>query len=269
MSAAVRSSTGVLVLGGTAEARALAARLEALGTAVLSSLAGRVVRPRLPVGEVRIGGFGGAAGLAEHLRSTRPGVVVDATHPFAAQISGHAAAACAEVGVPLLRLQRPGWSSLPEAPSWRWVDTHDEAALATTSLGRRPFLTVGRQSLAAFVGPLTSHDALVRVVDEPSIPLPTAWQPLRDRGPYSLAAEVALMQSHQADVLVTKDSGGSHTRPKLEAAALLGVPVVVVRRPPAPADVETVAEVEAAVSWVGRVLAGRPRAASAAEVEVS
>lgn len=268
MSAALPSSTGVLVLGGTAEARVLAARLEALGIAVLSSLAGRVVRPRLPVGGVRIGGFGGVAGLAEHLRSTRPRVVVDATHPFAAQISGHAAAACAEVGVPLLRLQRPGWSSLAEASSWRWVDTHDEAAQATVSLGIRPFLTVGRQSLAAFVGPLTSHDALVRVVDEPSLALPTGWRLLRDRGPYSLAGEVALMREHAADVLVTKDSGGSHTRPKLDAAARLGVPVVVVRRPPAPAGVETVAEVEAAVSWAGRVLAGGPRATSAEEVEL-
>ena len=256
-------SAGVLVLGGTAEARALATRLDALGIPVLSSLAGRVARPRLPVGDVRIGGFGGVAGLSEHLRSTRPRVVVDATHPFAAQISGHAALACAEVGVPLLRLQRPGWSCLAGASSWSWVDTHEEAAQVTVPLGRRPFLTVGRQSLEAFAGPLASHDALVRVVDEPSVGLPAAWRLLRDRGPYSLEGELAVMGSHGADVLVTKDSGGSHTRPKLEAAARLGVPVVVVRRPPAPAGVATVAEVEAAVEWVVRVVGAPSGGASA------
>ncbi|MEW2503938.1 cobalt-precorrin-6A reductase [Amycolatopsis sp. NPDC047767] len=239
----------VLVLGGTAEARALAAELHSRAVAVVSSLAGRVARPRLPAGEVRVGGFGGVEGLSTWLREHEVAAVVDATHPFAERIGTNAFAATSAVGVPLLRLARPGWQPA-EGDRWHWADDLDAAAELLPGLGSRVFLTSGRQGLAAFAG-LDALWFLIRCVDPPEPPLPRQHEVVLNRGPYEVDGERALLAGHRIDVLVTKDSGGSMTAAKLTAARELGLPVVVVRRPPRPATAE-VAGVAEAVEWVLR-----------------
>ena len=241
------SGTGrVLVLGGTGEARRLATALVADGVDVVSSLAGRVADPVLPPGEVRIGGFGGAAGLAEWLAANPVGAVVDATHPFAETMTASAADACARTGHPLLRLQRPGWTAQP-GDDWRWVDSLEGAAAAVAGFDC-VFLTTGRQGLGAFAG-LTAH-CIVRSVDPPEPPLPERTTVVLERGPFSLDDELALLREHAVQVLVSKDSGGHLTEAKLLAARELGVPVVLVRRPPLPPGVPVVATVDEALAWL-------------------
>ncbi|ATE53389.1 cobalt-precorrin-6A reductase [Actinosynnema pretiosum] len=236
-----------LVLGGTGEGRELAALLVGVpGLRVLSSLAGRVANPRLPVGEVRVGGFGGVDGLVEHLRAEGVTALVDATHPFAERITANAAAASARTGVPLLVLRRPGWTERP-GDDWTWVDSLAEAAAAIGD--RRALITTGRQGVGAF------RRGLARMVDPPDEVAPGV-RVLLDRGPYTLDSELDLLRDNDIQVLVTKDSGGGMTSAKLDAARALGVPVILVRRPPPPPDTRTAASAEEAAAWVRVQLVG-------------
>ncbi|MGW9447962.1 cobalt-precorrin-6A reductase [Streptomyces sp. NPDC055632] len=235
----------VLILGGTTEARALAGLLHPR-VRVTSSLAGRVARPRLPEGEVRIGGFGGADGLAAWIGAHTVDAVIDATHPFAERISFHAARAAATAHVPLLALRRPGWVP-EEGDDWRDVGSLAEAATALDGLGDRVFLTTGRMGLAAFAD--RPEWFLVRSVDAPEAPVPVRTEVLLDRGPFTLDGERELLRRHRIDVLVTKDSGGAATAPKLTAAREAGIPVVVVRRPPVPEGVPVATTPEEAAAW--------------------
>ncbi|HUO41258.1 MAG TPA: cobalt-precorrin-6A reductase [Mycobacterium sp.] len=239
----------VLLLGGTAEARELAAALVP-DVDVISSLAGRVPNPALPAGRVRIGGFGGAGPLRDYLRDNGVDAVVDATHPFAAAITARAAEVCAEIGLPHLVLARPAW----DTPDAIVVSSVAEAADKVDEF-TRVFLTTGRSDVAAFAGCRAWF--LIRVVTEPDPgALPARHTLVLSRGPYRYPDEVALMHAHRIDLLVTKNSGGGATRAKLDAAATLGVPVVMVARPPLPPGVATVATVDAAAAWIRAIRRG-------------
>lgn len=248
-------SRRLLILGGTAEAAALAqGAVDRLGDRleVITSLAGRTAAPAAVAGAVRVGGFGGVGGLADYLRETRVDLVVDATHPFAETISAHARAACDAVGVPRLILLRPPWRCHPRD---RWTEVADlaEAAAMLPTLGRRALLTVGVKSLGAF-GEVTGVWFLVRLIDPPKEPLPmTDYRVILGRGPFTIEAERALLAHHRVDVLVAKASGGDATAAKIAAAREAGIPVVMVRRP-LPEPGERVAAVAAALAWVGRRL---------------
>ena len=235
----------VLVLGGTSEARALAAQLYPR-VDLISSLAGRVPDPALPVGPVRIGGFGGLDGLCAWLDENGITAVVDVTHPFAATMTAHAARACAELGLPHLVLCRPPW----EPAGAISVDSNAAAAEVVAAEGySRIFLTTGRSGASAFA----DSDAwfLIRVVTAPdSAVLPPNHQLVLSRGPYRYEEECALLIAHGIEALVTKNSGGEMTEAKLHAARQLGIPVVMIARPPLPARVRAVSSVEQAARWV-------------------
>jgi precorrin-6A/cobalt-precorrin-6A reductase len=235
----------LLLLGGTGEARALAAVLRP-DVEVISSLAGRVPDPALPVGEVRIGGFGGVEGMRRWVIESAVDAVVDATHPFAATITAHAAEVCADLRLPHVVLARPAW------PTDDAIVVRSDVQAAETVVQQhysRVFLTTGRTALTAFA----AVDAwfLIRAVTAPDAEvLPRRHHLLLSRGPYRYDDELALMLEHRIDAMVTKNSGGDMTRPKLDAAAALGIPVVMVDRPPLPPGVDTVTTVEDAAAWV-------------------
>jgi precorrin-6A/cobalt-precorrin-6A reductase len=235
----------VLLLGGTAEARTLAKTL-APQTDIISSLAGRVPDPALPVGPVRIGGFGGVEGLKRWLQEEGIDAVVDATHPFAATMTAHAAEACGQLQLPHLVLARPAWD-----PGAAVVVESDVEAAETIARRKysRVFLTTGRSGVKAFA----DSDAwfLIRAVTEPDDDvMPRQYQLLLSRGPYHYDDEITLLRQHRIDALVTKNSGGEMTRAKLDAAAALDIPVVMVARPQLPAGISAVGTVQEAADWI-------------------
>ncbi len=244
----------LLILAGTTEATAFARAVAERGIDGVVSFAGRVERPlRLPLPQ-RIGGFGGAEGLADYLQAEGITHVVDATHPFAAQMSRNAVEGCAAAGVPLIALTRPAWE--PVAGD-RWMRVPDMAG-AVAALDRpreRVMLAIGRQNLADFA-PHPQHFYLLRLVDPPAEPLPFPdAHVIVDRGPFDEAADRALMEAHGIGLVVSKNAGGGGAYAKIAAARALRLPVVMIDRPALPARAEAHSS-EAVLAWVAH--AGTP-----------
>ncbi len=242
-------SRRILILGGTGEARALAAALATHpALTAVTSLAGRTAAPVRPAGELRVGGFGGSEGLADYLDEARIAAVVDATHPYAAAISRHAVEACRLAGRPLLRLERPPWQPQP-GDRWVEVDSLQAAAAVAPGRGRRAFLAIGAKGIEAFAG-VREMWFLLRLVDRPAAPPPLAdCEILLARGPFDAAAETALLRRHRIDVVIAKNSGGEAAYGKIAAARALGLPVLLLRRPDLP-SAETVQSVDQVIAWI-------------------
>ncbi|MCP4379969.1 MAG: cobalt-precorrin-6A reductase [Hyphomicrobiales bacterium] len=239
----------LLILGGTAEALALAAWAADQDTiAVTTSLAGRTRNPVLPAGRTRSGGFGGSHGLADYLKEEQFDLVVDATHPFAAAMAHNAMEACDARGLTRLKLLRPAWIREPD-DNWIKVADQDAAARALNGLGERVFLTSGWQGLEAFAA-CEDNWFLVRLIDPPRDPPPLGrYELILGRGPFPASQEANLMRAHRIDVLVSKDSGGTATYGKILAARHLALPVVMITRPKPPPG-ETVDDLEQAKAWI-------------------
>lgn len=238
----------ILILGGTTEASALAAACAARGISAILSYAGRTAAPAAQPVPVRIGGFGGIDGLAGYLAVARITHLVDATHPFAARISGNAVAAARIAGVPLLALTRPAWRPVTGD---RWTGVADIAAAvgALDGPGRRILLALGRMHVAAFAA-RPQHHYLLRFVDAPAVPPPLPHHTLVvDRGPFTLAGDRALMTAHRIDLIVAKNAGGTGAAAKLAAARALELPVLLIDRPAMP-DRAAVEDVAAVLDWL-------------------
>jgi precorrin-6A/cobalt-precorrin-6A reductase len=243
----------VLILGGTTEAAALAetlAREFSDRLDAITSLAGKTMSPRAVPGRVKSGGFGGAEGLAEYLRSEQIGALVDATHPFACAISAHATEAAASARVPRLVLTRAPWVAIAGD---NWIEVPNAAgaveALAARADLDRVLLTLGSGGIAPFAK-LGSRFFAIRVAERParSVPLPNHAL-IVDRGPFVLEREIALLEQHRIAAVVSKNAGGAATYPKIEAARTLRLPVVMIARPASP-EGPTVTSVNDAVAWI-------------------
>ena len=243
-----------LILGGTTEARLLGERLAGRGELdVTLSLAGRTASPVPHAVPVRIGGFGGAEGLAAHLTAERIDVLIDATHPYATMISANAAEAARSTGVPFLVLHRPPWDTVA-GDRWTEVDDTSAAVHAIGQQSRNVFVALGRNELAPFVS-APQHNYLIRSVDpiDPPLPLPRVTY-VNARGPFREAEDRALMMAHDIGAVISKNSGGSAAYGKIAAARALGIEVIMVRRPPPPGAAAAVSTIDDAVAWLDHAL---------------
>jgi precorrin-6A/cobalt-precorrin-6A reductase len=243
----------ILILGGTTEARHLGERLATRGDLdVTLSLAGRTASPVPHAVPVRIGGFGGVAGLADYLMKQQIAALIDATHPYASIISQNAAAAAGETSVPFMTLRRPPWTAV-DGDRWIFVKCTAGAVRALGKTSRRVFVALGRNELAPFIE-APQHSYLVRSVDpvEPPLPLPQVSY-VTARGPFSEASDRALMVEHKIDIVIAKNSGGAAAYGKIAAARALGIDVVLLRRPDASAA-PAVETIDDAIAWLDHAL---------------
>ncbi|MEL7262724.1 MAG: cobalt-precorrin-6A reductase [Pseudomonadota bacterium] len=241
-------SPTLLILAGTTEATQLANAVAARGVRGVVSFAGRVERPKRQPLPQRVGGFGGVAGLVAYLRAEGITHVIDATHPFAAQMSRNAVAACAEAAVPLLALTRAPWVA-QRGDQWTQVPDIAGAVGVLDRPAARVMLAVGRMHLAEFA-PNPQHFYLLRLVDPPSAPPPFPdHHVLVSRGPFTEADDRALMEAHGIDLVVSKNSGGTGAYAKIAAARALDLPVIMIDRPALPARREA-HTVDAALDWI-------------------
>lgn len=238
----------VLLLGGTGEARQLADALVEQGHDVITSLAGVTEEPALPKGKVRRGGFGGEEGLLAYIKNESVALAIDATHPFAAQISKHAHAATARGNVALIRLERPAWQQ-PQDGKWQGFDSFDNA-LASIPDGGGIFVTTGRKNLSA-LAKYPALNGVVRSIEAPDMPLPAGWSLIRERPPFDVEHEQALMRQHGITHLISKNAGGVSMLSKISAANALGIEVLMIERPQKP-SCPTYASLTALLAAVGK-----------------
>lgn len=237
----------LLLLGGTTEASRLAGALAQEGIDSIFSYAGRTSTPITQPLPTRVGGFGGVAGLQTWLLAERISHVVDATHPFAAQISNHAVQACAATGVPLLALERPAWHE-QAGDRWQHVDDVNAAVQALPHDPAHIFLAIGRQYLAPFLA-CSQHWYLLRLADPVQDLPPQRGHVVIDRGPFTVAGDRTLLSTHRITCVVSKNSGGHGAQAKLIAARELDLPVLMIERPYVSTR-QVVSSVEDALQWI-------------------
>jgi precorrin-6A/cobalt-precorrin-6A reductase len=240
--------TRALILGGTADAGVLAAAIARAGLDAVYSYGGRTRAPADQPLPTRIGGFGGVSGLADYIRREGITHVIDATHPFAAEMSRHAVEACAETATPLIALERAPWTRMSGD---KWIEVADVGA-AAAGLPEAPanvFLAIGRQHIAPFASK-PQHAYTLRFVDPPEAPLPFAADVIVSRGPFTLDGELEMLRRRGIATIVARNSGGDGARAKIDAARTLGLPVIMISRPELPERrrVESVADV---MQWLG------------------